>query len=89
MLTALVGAAAVWAQKTCTVSGYVTDAESSETLISATVLDVKSGAGAVTNAYGFYSLTLAAGTEVELMTRYLGYVTRTDRFRLDGDTVLA
>ena len=38
------------AQKTFTVSGYVTDAVSDETLISATVLDLQSGLGTVTNA---------------------------------------
>ena len=71
MLSALVGTAAVWGQKSFTVSGYVTDAVSEETLISATVLDLRSGLGAVTNAYGFYSLTLPEG-EVELVTRYIG-----------------
>ena len=76
------------AQKTFTVSGYVTDAVSDETLISATVLDLQSGLGTVTNAYGFYSLTLPAG-EVELTTRYVGYKTRNDRFVLRRDTVLA
>jgi len=88
MLLALVSAAAVWGQKSHTVSGYVTDGVSSETLISATVLDLRSGMGAVTNAYGFYSLTLPEG-DVELVTRYIGYRTRTDAFRLEGDTVLA
>ena len=76
------------AQKTHTVSGYVTDGVSSETLISATVLDLKSGLGTVTNAYGFYSLSLPEG-DVELMTRYVGYAGRTDAFRLTGDTLLA
>ena len=88
LLAALVGQAALYGQKTFTVSGYVTDAESSETLISATVLDRLSGLGAVTNAYGFYSLTLPEG-DVELVTRYLGYRGRVDAFRLEGDTVLA
>ena len=78
----------VRAQQMHTVSGYVTDGTSSETLISATILDLKSGLGAVTNAYGFYSLTLPEG-EVELVTRYVGYKGRTDAFRLTSDTLLA
>lgn len=76
------------AQKTHTVSGYVTDGESSETLINATILDLKSGLGTVTNAYGFYSLSLPEG-EVELITRYVGYTGRTDAFQLRSDTLLA
>ncbi|MBR5962813.1 MAG: carboxypeptidase-like regulatory domain-containing protein, partial [Bacteroidaceae bacterium] len=80
VLAAMIGQAALYGQKTVTVSGYVPDAESSEPLISATVLDRLSGLGAVTNAYGFYSLTLPEG-DVELVTRYLGYRGRVDAFR--------
>ena len=75
------------AQQTHTVSGYVMDSGSSETLVNATVLDLKSGLGTVTNEYGFYSLTLPTGN-VELVTRYVGYRTRTDAFRLTADTTI-
>ena len=43
-----------------TISGYVRDAASGEPLISANVYDSNSGAGAITNTFGFYSLTLPA-----------------------------
>ena len=46
------------AQSTHTISGYVSDAESGERLIGATVYLPGFGKGTVTNAYGFYSLTL-------------------------------
>ena len=41
-----------------TVSGYITDAAAEETMIGATLYDHTSGNGTVTNAYGYYSLTL-------------------------------
>jgi len=40
------------------ISGYVFDADSGESLIGATVIDSLSGEAAVTNNFGFYSLTI-------------------------------
>ena len=42
-----------------TISGYVMDAASKETLIGATVIDKNSGKGCATNNYGFYTLSSA------------------------------
>ena len=55
-----------------TISGYVMDADSKETLIGATVVDNNSGKGCATNSYGFYTLTLDAGN-VALQVSYVGY----------------
>ena len=55
-----------------TISGYVMDAASKETLIGATVFDKNSGKGCATNSYGFYTLTLSQG-EVDLQISYVGY----------------
>ena len=55
-----------------TVSGYITDAAAEETMIGATLYDHASGNGTVTNAYGYYSLTLPRGT-VELTASYVGH----------------
>ena len=55
-----------------TISGYVMDAASKETLIGATVVDKYSGKGCATNSYGFYTLTLDQGT-VDLQVSYVGY----------------
>ena len=55
-----------------TISGYVMDAASKETLIGATVFDKNSGKGCATNNYGFYTLTLDPG-EVNLQISYVGY----------------
>lgn len=71
-----------------TVSGYVMDAESKETLIGATILDKVSGKGCATNSYGFYTLTLAQGP-VELQVAFVGYDTQYHRFELLSDTTLS
>ena len=55
-----------------TISGYVMDADSKETLIGATIYDRNSGKGCATNSYGFYTLTLDQG-EVNLQVSYVGY----------------
>lgn len=60
------------AAQTFTVSGYLTDASNGETLIGAFVYLEENNASAVTNEYGFYSLTSDAGTYT-LVGSYLGY----------------
>lgn len=55
-----------------TVSGYVTDIQTGERLIGATVIDTHSGVGTVTNVNGFYSLTLS-NDSVRLQAGYVGY----------------
>ena len=62
----------VFAQKKFTVSGYITDAKSSETVIGATVYDQQTKQGTVTNVFGFYSLTLTEGNHT-LNFSYVGY----------------
>ncbi len=60
-------------QKNFTVSGTVRDAKTGEELIGATVvLKDTVGIGTVTNAYGFYSLTLPLKAR-QLSVRYIGY----------------
>lgn len=59
-------------EKMYTVSGYITDTENGESIIGATVYVPALEKGAVTNIYGFYSLSLPAG-EYELRFSYLGY----------------
>lgn len=61
------------AQEKYVLSGYVKDAATGETLIGAAVAVADSaGLGTVTNAYGFYSLELPAGTH-RLRFSYVGY----------------
>ena len=87
LLSLLLPLASLQAQQKHTVSGYIYDQTSKETLIGATILELKSGKGAITNEYGFYSLTLPEDA-VELRTGYVGYKPVTNSFRLDRDTVI-
>ncbi len=70
-----------------TISGYITDGANGETLISATVIDKNLSKGAVSNNYGYYSLTLPRG-DVSLNYSYIGYESETAAFSLQKDTVL-
>ena len=75
---------------TATVSGYITDLSSSETLIGAGVLldnDARVPTGAVTNPYGYYTLTIPKG-DVRLQYSYVGYESQMRRFNLQRDTVI-
>ncbi|HOF93351.1 MAG TPA: carboxypeptidase-like regulatory domain-containing protein, partial [Bacteroidales bacterium] len=70
-----------------TISGYISDEETGETLINATVYDSISGKGAVSNLYGFYTLTLPEGP-VHLIYSYLGYKPQRFAFWADSDRQL-
>lgn len=67
-----------------TLSGYITDAASGEPLIGAAVMDEASGSGAVSNNFGFYSLTIEGG-ERTLTVNELGYATFRDTLALKGN----
>ncbi len=70
-----------------TVSGYVYDAANGESLVGATVQVPGAGKGAGTNEYGFYSLSLGAGTH-KLQFSYIGYETDTKSIDLKANTTL-
>lgn len=67
-----------------TVSGFISDADTGERLISATVFDKISGQGTSTNEYGFFSLTLEAGNTA-LQCSYIGYEPRELEFYLNSN----
>jgi outer membrane receptor for ferrienterochelin and colicin len=83
--------AAAQPRGTATVSGYITDAGSGETLIGAGVLveeaSRKNPTGAVTNAYGYYTLTIPRG-KVSLQYSYVGYESQAFEMDLGRDTTL-
>jgi hypothetical protein len=62
----------VSAQQRYTISGYVKDQQSGESLIGISVSKAGTGLGTVTNEFGFFSLTLPTG-EHELQFSYMGY----------------
>jgi len=74
-------------QKT-TISGYITDGSSGEPLISANVFESRLGAGAVSNVYGFYSLTLESRDSAVLLFSYIGYQQQEVRAALSANTTL-
>ncbi len=77
----------VSAQQKFTISGYITDEKSSETVIGATIYDKNTKHGAITNVFGFYSLTLSAGS-CSLKFSYVGYTPQAKEFTLNKDTVI-
>ncbi len=69
-----------------TISGYITDTESGERLIGASVYDTISKQGVATNNAGFYTLTLPSGTHT-LQVSYVGYHSATTHpITLTSDT---
>ena len=67
-----------------TLSGFVTDESTGETLIGATVYAPDLGRGTTTNAYGFYSLPLPPGA-ARVTTSYVGYTPHTETVAMDAD----
>ncbi|MDG1428984.1 MAG: TonB-dependent receptor [Crocinitomicaceae bacterium] len=76
-----------FSQETCTVSGHITDASDGETVIGAKVYIASIQKGAITNNYGFYSLTIPCG-EYELEFRISGQRTEKKTIVLNGDFLL-
>ena len=65
-----------------TISGTVADSASGETLIGATVMDVRSGKGTRTNEQGRFTLTLKSDS-VDLRISYVGYASQHEVLKLD------
>ncbi len=74
-------------EKRVTLSGNITDANNGEDLIGAGLLVKGTRTGAVTNAYGFYSLSLSPGKH-KVVISYLGYNTQEIDVDLTEDTLL-
>lgn len=62
----------LFGQKKVSLSGYVKDAASGETLIGANIYIAEAQIGISTNAYGFYSISIPTGSYSVKVT-YLGY----------------
>ena len=79
----------VWAQTDPlhTLSGYVEDAASGEKLIGAVLYEPALQKGAATNRYGFFSLTLPAGS-LQVVVFHIGYQSDTLATQLDQDRQL-
>ncbi|MEJ7740208.1 MAG: TonB-dependent receptor [Chitinophagaceae bacterium] len=75
------------AQKKFTLSGYVKSSSTGETSIGASIRVLPNGAGAASNEYGFYSLTLPVNT-YQLEITAVGKRSDTVQVILDKDTRL-
>ena len=74
--------------KNYTVNGYISDKQTGERLIGATVIALPSQQGTTTNTSGFYSLTLQEDT-MRLLFSYVGYAPiYVESFKLDKDTFI-
>jgi hypothetical protein len=70
-----------------TISGYVKDAQSGETLIGATITVKELNRGTAANQYGFYSLSLKPANYI-VEFRYIGYQVIQKTIALDKDITL-
>jgi len=75
LLSLLWFTSAMFAQDNFTVSGVITDASNGETAFGASVYLKDTTIGAITNEYGFYSITAPKGTYT-LIVSYIGYTSQ-------------
>lgn len=85
LLTLAVGLAT--AQQKRVISGYVRETGSRELLIGATIAIPQLKTGTVTNAYGFYSITIPADS-VEVIFSYVGFAPKAYKLVLTEDLEL-
>ena len=77
----LLGVTASFSQAKHTISGVITDSKSNETLIGVNLYVKDVNMYAITNEYGFYSLTLPIGDH-EIVVSYMGYEGISKKFSL-------
>lgn len=87
MLLKFLCASVLLAQTHFTVSGYIYDAETGETLIGAGVKSCKDAKVAVSNSYGFYSLSLSDG-EALITFSHIGYENKNIALTIKKDTIV-
>jgi hypothetical protein len=76
----------VMAQKNITVNGVIKDQSTGETLIGSSIqIEGLNRIGAVSNAYGFYSITITPGV-YKFIFSYVGYQTQIKELSIDKDT---
>ena len=71
-----------------TISGFVREAVSGESLIGVNIYLPAGKTGTVTNTYGFYSITLPPSDSVVLVFSYVGFASQTIQLVLDKDIEL-
>lgn len=61
------------AQNKVTISGFVYDSSTAEILIGATIFEKNTKKGAISNEYGFYSLSATTNDSLEIVVSFIGY----------------
>ncbi|WP_303925311.1 TonB-dependent receptor [Draconibacterium sediminis] len=77
----------VSAQKNITISGFIRDSVSVENLYHATIYETNNKQGTISNAYGFYSLSVPSG-QVQLRVSFVGYQEQILSFYAQTDTTI-
>jgi len=67
-----------------TLSGFISDASSGESLLGSYIYIKETGKGTAANTYGFYSITLAPG-DYTIVVAYLGFESQEVNIHLDSD----
>ena len=76
-----------FSQDSFTVSGFVEDSSSGETLIGVNVYSDNLQVGTTTNSFGFFSITLPKG-EIDLIFSFVGYEDFTKKINLTNNKTL-
>ena len=77
----------IWGQK-ITISGYIKDAQSGESLIGANVFVTHEKSGTVANEYGFYSITIKPTDTIRLVFSFIGYTPQAKALTANSDLKL-
>lgn len=77
-----------YSQEKYTISGYVKSAENGEEMIGATIAVPALATGVSTNVYGYYALSLPAGT-YKIRYSYIGFQDEIKEIKLDADIQLS
>ncbi len=70
------------------ISGYISDDHTGEALINATIINVKTNQGVLSNNYGFFSITTTSSDSLILNCSYVGYQPYRVGIKAQGDTII-
>lgn len=71
----------LFSQNRVSISGIISDGESGETLIGASISIPSTGAGTISNEYGYFGINVPVGSDsLELRVSYIGYEEKTIKF---------